>query len=242
MNERNRKTAEHFGLLHRLTALESELLQIPGVVHDNHDDGCYLGVDNFEDIPHVCACIAFSFPPFVEPKYNEADTIRERIEKFSAASETHSKLRTDCLNSIIETCRRHGLTRTEDQIEDYGAHWHIVFKAYGWKREVEERSTGKTDCAAAPKQDAEEFFRRLMQIAVERIRQYLPDMYEMDDLSCDEAGFIIRVFDVSKCTPSNFDAVSEFRIIRQLGESDDDVLERFEDKLNRYTQEMLEWD
>ena len=133
MNERNRKTAEHFGLLPRLTTLEKDLLQIPGVVRDSLDEGCYLGVDNFSDIPQVCACIAFSFPPFVAPEYDESDTIRERAEKFTAASEAHSQLRRNCLQSIIETCQRHGLTRSGDRIEDYGAHWYIVFNAYNWR-------------------------------------------------------------------------------------------------------------
>ena len=28
--------------------------------------------------------------------------------------------------------QRHGLTRSGDRIEDYGAHWYIVFNAYNW--------------------------------------------------------------------------------------------------------------
>lgn len=133
MNERNRKSAEYYGLLPRLTALESDLLQIPGVVYDTLDDGCCLDVDNFSDIPQVCACIRFSFPPFVSPEYDESASITERAAAFLAASEAHSQIRNNCLQSIIETCQKHGLTRSSDRIEDYGAHWYIVFNAYNWR-------------------------------------------------------------------------------------------------------------
>lgn len=133
MNSRNKKTAERFGTLPRLVALESDLLKIPGVVRDEFDDGCYLGVDNFDEIPQVCACIRFSFPPFTAPAVNPDAPVRDRLESFLSACHSDTQRRQNCIDEIIRTAERHGLTRSGDRIEDYGAHWYIVFNAFGWK-------------------------------------------------------------------------------------------------------------
>ena len=82
----------------------------------------------------------------------------------------------------------------------------------------------------------------LMELSAERIRPYLPDMYEMDDMECDEDEeiFQISVFDCSR--PDFVDGfishgpADRFRFYRQAGETDEELMDRW----NRELQEFCE--
>lgn len=83
----------------------------------------------------------------------------------------------------------------------------------------------------------------LMELSQERIRQYLPEDYEMDDMGWDEEEeiFQICVFDVSK--PPRTDAfgslietgpVDRFRFYRHAEETEEEVMERWNRELQEF--------
>ena len=76
-------------------------------------------------------------------------------------------------------------------------------------------------------------FDNLMQMAMDRIKPYLPDMYEMDDCSWGEGFFQICVFDCRK--PGLSSPVDRFRFRRYAGETDDEVMKRFDNEVDNYT-------
>lgn len=100
LNARNRKTAEHHGILHLIEKLQADLLALDGVEDVDFD------LDGFWDnIPQVIFL----------PKYNitgENYFIRRRI----------------LLTKILQEAEMNGLFRTGDSIEDYGEHFYIVTK------------------------------------------------------------------------------------------------------------------
>lgn len=98
LNERNRKTAEIHGILPLIEKLQADLLALEGVEDVDFD------LDGFWDnIPYVIFL----------PKYNlPTDGFYTR--------------RKAMLRAILEIAAKNGLVRTEDSIEDYGAHLYIV--------------------------------------------------------------------------------------------------------------------
>ena len=81
--------------------------------------------------------------PYVEIGWDDID-IRDFLECHSVilvpkytvpvALENYYEVRRRVLDSIVAVAAYHGLTRTEDRIEDYGEHWYIVMGAgKGWR-------------------------------------------------------------------------------------------------------------
>lgn len=98
LNERNRKTAELYGILPLVEKLQSDLLDIEGVEDVDFDlDGFY------DNIPYVIFL----------PKYN-------------ITGDDYFKQRRILLNRILQEAAQFGLFRTGDSIEDYGEHFYIV--------------------------------------------------------------------------------------------------------------------
>ena len=87
-------------------------------------------------------------------------------------------------------------------------------------------------------------YRQLMELSEERIRPYLPDMYEMDDMDFDEDEeiFQISVYDCSRPEFAENDGfidygpADRFRFYRMPGETDEALMERW----NRELQEFCE--
>lgn len=100
LNERNRKTAEHYGLLPLVEKLQTNLMAIEGVEDVDFD------LDGFWDnIPYVIFL----------PKYN-------------IAGDDYFKRQRVLLTKILYEAENLGLFRTGDSIEDYGQHFYIVTK------------------------------------------------------------------------------------------------------------------
>lgn len=100
LNERNRKTAEMYGILPLVEKLQTSLMALEGVEDVDFD------LDGFWDnIPYVIFL----------PKYN-------------ITGDNYFKQRTVLLNKILYEAAGCGLFRTGDPIEDYGQHFYIVTK------------------------------------------------------------------------------------------------------------------
>lgn len=100
MRQRSIKTAERFGVLDRMSALERALLKLDRVSEVEFSlDGFYDG------IMQVIIC----------PKYDIPATLPNYFE-----------VRRTVLQNILEVARSFGLRPSGDIIEDYGEHWYIV--------------------------------------------------------------------------------------------------------------------
>ena len=101
LRERDRKTAEQFGLTERLEKLKAELLNIDGVEDVEFDlDGFY------DNIHQVIVLAKYRIP---ENQYvHYCQSFRE------------------ILYGILSVLQSNGLARTGDAIEDYGEHVYIV--------------------------------------------------------------------------------------------------------------------
>ena len=73
----------------------------------------------------------------------------------------------------------------------------------------------------------------LLDLATERIRQYLPEDYEMDDISWGENIFQICVFDVS-AFPGRLEDRFLFEI--RASETEAETADRFNDELNTFVE------
>lgn len=76
----------------------------------------------------------------------------------------------------------------------------------------------------------------LMEIAEERIRQYLPEDYEMDDLQWCDDGFQISIFCVRTIEDHMKGAVDRFRFFLHRDETDEESAERFNRELQKFTE------
>lgn len=117
MRERDRLTAERFGLLEKVENLEQELLKIDHVVDVEFDlDGFY------SDIYQV----------IILPKYDVPVTTPDYFD-----------VRKTMLQNVLDVTREHGLLPSGDGIEDYGAHYYIVRNCdKSWKELVEQNKNG----------------------------------------------------------------------------------------------------
>lgn len=98
LNERNRKTAEQFGILPLVEKLQADLMALDGV------EDVDIDLDGFwSNIPYVIFL----------PKYN-------------IAGADYFKRRRVLLTKILQEAEINGLFRTGDSIEDYGEHFYIV--------------------------------------------------------------------------------------------------------------------
>lgn len=71
----------------------------------------------------------------------------------------------------------------------------------------------------------------LLDNAISQIRQYLPDQYEIDDISWDETMFQICIFDVAKFPGRLAD---RFRFGMHPEETEEELITRFNDRLTEY--------
>ncbi len=95
---REQTTAEHFGIVSKIERFKDDLLTINGVEDVEFD------LDGFWSDIHQVIFL---------PKYN-------------IPFDQYFEVRSDMIHDIIDCANRHGLTRTVDQIEDYGSHLYIV--------------------------------------------------------------------------------------------------------------------
>lgn len=117
MRERDRQTAERFGILERVEDLERELLKVDHVVGVEFDlDGFY------SDIYQVIVLPEYDIP-VTAPDYFD---VRKRM-----------------LNEVLAITREHGLNPSGDGIEDYGKHYYIVRDCdKSWKELVAQNKNG----------------------------------------------------------------------------------------------------
>ena len=120
MRERDRLTAERFGMLDRVESLEKELLKVDHVVGVEFDlDGFY------SDIYQV----------IVLPEYDIPVTTSDYFAARKAM-----------LQGVLAVTREYGLLNSGDQIEDYGKHYYIVRDCDGsWKELVRAKAQASVD-------------------------------------------------------------------------------------------------
>lgn len=99
MTQTTIRTAEHYNILDRLQNLEKDLLAIEDTAEVDFD------VRDFDELSQVILLVKYNIPISDEHYYSR---------------------RKKNLVSILLTCFKHGLLRTDDRIEDYGEHWYIV--------------------------------------------------------------------------------------------------------------------
>ena len=108
-----KKTAKMYGISDKIKELEKALSSVKYVTEVTFDlTGFY---DNI-------------FQVVVIAGYEIDNTLP--LESYYKA---HSKVKGD----IIRAANRNGLMRTEDRVEDMGAHWYIVFSARRWNEDKE---------------------------------------------------------------------------------------------------------
>ena len=101
MNDRTADTAARFGISEQCTALQRDLLTLPGAVMVEFDlDGFY---DHMEQ---VILLVKFDIPAANRNYFRDLRALRQ---------------------GVIDTAARHGLTRTPDTIENHGEHLYFVF-------------------------------------------------------------------------------------------------------------------
>lgn len=100
MTEKERRRAEENGILDKVQALESALLQIKGVNLVEFD------LDAYEDCHQVILLPHYDAGPLMDGGYYER--------------------RNRQLLDMLLTCSRHDLHRSGDRIEDYQSCWYIV--------------------------------------------------------------------------------------------------------------------
>ena len=79
-----------------------------------------------------------------------------------------------------------------------------------------------------------EEIQKLIDVAVERIKQYLPEDYEVDDISWSDTGFVIHIFNVRTIEDCQKGPVDRFLFILSKSETDAETMERFERKLQEF--------
>ena len=108
MRTRDRKTAEQFGFLARALAFESSLLEIEGIVPEKLGEGIDFDLNGWlSGIRYV----------IIVPKYH-----------IPVEHENYFSERSQLIQNVLDVASKFGLCRTEDRIEDYGAHFYIVFR------------------------------------------------------------------------------------------------------------------
>ena len=98
-DKRSESDALRFGILDRMQALENDLSMIPGIVHTEFD------IRDYRELRQV----------ILIPKYD-----------IDVNLEDYYMVRRLQLQSIFNTCEKHGLRPSGDTIEDMGEHWYIV--------------------------------------------------------------------------------------------------------------------
>lgn len=80
-------------------------------------------------------------------------------------------------------------------------------------------------------------FENLLDNSLDEIKHSLPENYEIDDVDWDdqEDGFVIPVFDTSTFESCQKGPVDRFRFYRMAGESDEQLTERWSEKIQQFT-------
>lgn len=108
MRASDARIAEQFGILDRCKAFEKDLLKIKDIVPDTLDDGIPFDLTGFlSNIDYV----------IIVPQYD----IRADRDDYWAA-------RKQLLESVVALAEKYDLHRTDDRIEDQGAHFYFVFR------------------------------------------------------------------------------------------------------------------
>lgn len=107
LNERNLATATRIGVLDKVDSLISQLAEIEGMV------GVDIDLDSLEELNYVSL-----LPHWDESKYLAQDDFYNRRLAF--------------LNEVLRICKEHGMTRTEDRLEDYGGGWFYIVLRCDW--------------------------------------------------------------------------------------------------------------
>lgn len=92
-----------------LSSLEADILAIPGC------DKVEIDTHGMEEMGQIC----------VLPHYGDIH-FDDSIDRYASVAK-YSKEQKEMLNNVLEVAKKHGLTRTEDSIEDYGSCYYIVF-------------------------------------------------------------------------------------------------------------------
>lgn len=99
LREREQRTTDYFGITEQIERLKNDLLTVQGVTSVEFD------LDGFWDnLGQVIFLTGYEIP-----------------------FDNYFSVRRQMVDSIISTAAAHGLTRTKDRIEDYGAHLYFVF-------------------------------------------------------------------------------------------------------------------
>lgn len=100
MKERTLNTAKRFGILDRIEKLEADLLKIDRINRVEFDlDGFY------DDLNQVIFVTEYDIPVTLD---------------------NYFEVRKQLINDVLRVAKENGLNRTEDRIEDYGAHFYFV--------------------------------------------------------------------------------------------------------------------
>lgn len=111
LDERQRKTAERFGLTEKIEKFQRELLEIEYIEDVEFDlDGIY------DDINEVIILTKYNIP---------------------VSAENYYSLRRKMTEEALETANKNGLRKTQDEIEDYGEWLYFVteYKKHIFKAE-----------------------------------------------------------------------------------------------------------
>lgn len=103
MKEREYKTAIEFNILDMVEKLQNELLQVDGVTEVEFDLSGF-----YDDLNEV----------IILTKYSICDT------------ETYYQKRKELKEQVVSVAEGNFLTRTSDNIEDYGEHFYFVFHCF----------------------------------------------------------------------------------------------------------------
>lgn len=99
MNKRTEKIAKEFNIVDKVQKLENELMQVKGCVKVDFD--LFGFFDNMNQVIFVA--------------HYDIEADKDYFVK-----------RKEFINNILKVANNNGLTRTEDQIEDYGTSFYFV--------------------------------------------------------------------------------------------------------------------
>lgn len=101
MMNTERETAERFGILERIQTLRADLLLCKFIEKVEFDLSGF-----YDNLNQVIILTKYDIPP---------------------SSPTYYPDRHDLIEAVLHVAKEHGLSRTDDMIEDYGKHFYFVF-------------------------------------------------------------------------------------------------------------------
>ena len=79
-----------------------------------------------------------------------------------------------------------------------------------------------------------EEIQKLIDVSSRRIKQYLPEDYEIDDISWNDTGFVLHIFNVRTIEEYQKGPVDRFLFFLSKSETETENMERFERKLQEF--------